>query len=393
MHHASSGMRKIDIYFGGIVLNRRTYIKAGGFKKQEAVVTNSGDHMSLVDYPKSYQRWCAAVLSDYELIINQFLRVDSWDFDTFKKLVTSSGTILLHNCAVGKGIRMNDQLDQVETVLLQLAKDFWLVYPMQEVFRNLFNDNFFQAPAKISVVKMMVGGFYLVYCMLQPWDIAGVRVHVSLDAKDLLAFYYFRKCLVECSISMVVKYDIRAMLSVLAYGEAFHVASESGQKGIGPTARSFSNITCSKVSQVNNEISFFSNKLLDTSKDVSVLGKVSGYEAAIQNLKKQCHGGISGFTTLGGSSNCKQAAITHGPIETDLECLRDRSSPDSLVPDVKMGELVNATSICASLGDGPVLSIQNLMANAIVDRAMMSEARKKMEGAEKHFSPPPTGPR
>jgi hypothetical protein len=275
---------------------------------------------------------------------------------------------------------MKEQFQEVETVLLQLAKNFWLVYPMHEAVENLSNDQFFQAGVDKSVLKMMVAGFYLTFCMFQSWTVAGVRVHIVLDAKDLRSFGYFRKGLEECgAVPSVVKVDIQAMVGILTYGDGFQLTSESDVIGINPVARSLCNALDSKVSQTYREVSFFNHKLVDCAKKPACLSGVTAFNTALASLKRRSEDILTAQNRYQKSARSEASQAQPDSNESQSVCeLYAADSADCLDPEpVGRSDVLNAAIICASLGDEPVLSVQNLMANGIVDLAMMSEARKK----------------
>ena len=52
--------------------------------------------MSIFENWNTFERWCAAVPGDYEVLIHEFLISPKWDYKTFRKLVQKIGTVYLH---------------------------------------------------------------------------------------------------------------------------------------------------------------------------------------------------------------------------------------------------------------------------------------------------------
>lgn len=121
------------------------------------------------------------------------------------------------------------QSEKVPAVLIEVAKDFWLLHPMKEMLDNVSNPQYFGTDKKIPQgrLKSMLGGFYLTFTMFKTCPEQLRMPKILMDAQDVLCFKYFLMCVAESKISKFVKLVIQTMVTDLTLDGAFELCAES----------------------------------------------------------------------------------------------------------------------------------------------------------------------
>ena len=117
--------------------------------------------------------------------------------------------------------------ERITGILIEQAKDFWLLHPMKEVREATSEDRKKISTAGVpeSRLKAMVGGFYLTYTMFKTIPETIRKIKIQMDVQDLHCLKHFQFCVEKSKVSKFVKKIIEAMMYDLSLDGAFRLCA------------------------------------------------------------------------------------------------------------------------------------------------------------------------
>ena len=124
---------------------------------------------------------------------------------------------------------MDVHFERITGILIEQAKDFWLLHPMKEVREDFFNHDAIKTASSLpeSRLKAMVAGFYLTFTMFKTIPGSIRKIKILMDIRDLYCLKYFQLCIANSKVSKFVKLIVQAMIFDLSLDGAFRLCAES----------------------------------------------------------------------------------------------------------------------------------------------------------------------
>ncbi|ODN04704.1 snRNA-activating protein complex subunit 1 [Orchesella cincta] len=307
--------------------------------------------------PKTLVRLWAALSSDFEGLMSDFMRCSRWRYIDFARLCREAKITLVMHVTQGRGKTKDEYYDRVTDMILQICKDLWLKAGTEELETRR------KTPQDKSMeLKRALGGFYLMYTLYEKQPIRG-RVKISLGMVDLKSMHKFIEAInAYKETSVILNQEVTFMLQYLMFQNAFHYCIFAEEFRFDAPTRYFLNSSKSEVVELTR-------RMRDNQ---DVLAYSSNHQLVEES-----------FVTMGKFKNAVAKDVLRSAQAPLILEYPDQSVYSMLVRTLPLDAIRQALSKLDKLVDTPIATLQNLTATEAIDRKMMMETRRRMERARK----------
>ncbi|CAL8131623.1 unnamed protein product [Orchesella dallaii] len=309
--------------------------------------------------PKTLVRLWAALSSDFECLMAQYMQSKGWLYEDFASLCRKTRITLVMHVTQGKGKTKDEYYNRVTDMILQICKDLWLKAGTEESEINKSSRPKTLDDDKMEM-KRALGGFFLLYTMYEKQPIRD-RVKISLGMEDVKSMKKF--CDNLQSLVPRLHNEVVFMIKSLMFINAFYYCIYAEEFRFDTPTRYFLNSSKSDVVQLTRRMRDQQDVLAYSTTHETVENAFNSMGHVKNVVAKDVMKTVQPAMLY---KHMSEESVFSMLVKTlPLECIRDAF--------VKLDKLV----------DTPVATLETLTATEAIDRRMMMETRRRMERARK----------